>query len=72
MAMPKRNKAPSTAAPSQNQGQYLDVSHDSNLGLVTLKFDGPVTFMRFSPADAKSLAKSLIEEAGRLRRKQMQ
>lgn len=72
MAMPKRNKAPSITAPSQNQGQHLDVSHDVNLGLVTLKFDGPVAFMRFSPTDAKSLAKSLIEEADRLRRKQMQ
>jgi hypothetical protein len=67
--MPKRQKAPSTTAPPQNQGQHLDVSHDVNLGLVTLKFDAPVTFMRFSPADAKDLAKSLIEAADQLQRK---
>ncbi len=34
---------------SENRGQWLDIANDPNKGMVTLKFDAPVTFMAISP-----------------------
>jgi hypothetical protein len=64
----KRNKLDG----AENQGQWMDIANDQNRGLVTIKFDAPVTFMAFSPEDARGLAEQLIENAELVERKKTQ
>jgi hypothetical protein len=52
-----------TRTKSENLGQWMDVDNDPNKGVVTIKFDAPVTFMQFSPEDARKVAKDLIHNA---------
>ena len=56
----------------ENSGQCMAISNDPNTGDVTIKFDAPVTFMRFSPEDARRLAKDLIANARKLELKTLQ
>jgi hypothetical protein len=57
---------------SENRGQRMDVANDPNKGMVTIKFDAPVTFMALYPEHARQLAKDLIENAAQIERKKMQ
>jgi len=57
---------------SESKGQWMNVANDPSKGTVTIKFDGPVTFMEFSPEHARQLAKNLVENAEQVDRKRMQ
>jgi len=57
---------------SENTGQWMNVANDAGKGTVTIKFDGPVTFMALSPEHARQLAKDLLENAEQIERKTMQ
>ena len=49
------------------EGEWrFDVGSDPAKGVVTIKFQRPVSFLAFDPEAARSLADNLIEEAKRL------
>jgi hypothetical protein len=63
---------PKKTVESPPKGRRMDISNNPSKGTITIKFDGPVTFLSFLPEDARRVAEDLVNNAKEIERKRTQ